>query len=146
MPTLQGTLDEALSKVFRQQVRTVGASRTDSGVHARGQVCHFKVTKTWGDSQEQLEPETALRRLQNFMPAALLVLGLGHAVPAFHARLSATGKRYSYRLALARVVAPLEARSCWRCGGLDVSLLEAAAQQLDGKKMDYSAFTLGWHV
>ncbi|CAE8631242.1 unnamed protein product [Polarella glacialis] len=141
--TVQGEVDKALTLVFRTEIRTIGASRTDSGVHARGQVCHFEAPELWAGGPGRLEEETALRRLRLTLPSSVLAVRLCRGPTGFHARLTAVGKRYSYRLAVTDAVSPFEARSCWRCGPLDLQRVQEAARQLDGKRMDYTAFTLG---
>eukprot|EP00933_Yihiella_yeosuensis_P008807 TRINITY_DN114467_c0_g1_i1.p1 TRINITY_DN114467_c0_g1~~TRINITY_DN114467_c0_g1_i1.p1 ORF type:complete len:353 (+),score=69.15 TRINITY_DN114467_c0_g1_i1:60-1118(+) len=141
--TVQGEVDKALSLVFRTEIRTVGTSRTDSGVHARGQVCHFEAPEFWGGKSQRLDAETALRRLRLTLPSAVMAVRLVRGPLNFHARLSALAKRYSYRLAMTDLVSPFEARSCWRCGTLDIEAVQEAVRQLNGKQLDYSAFTLG---
>eukprot|EP00401_Gymnodinium_catenatum_P065992 CAMPEP_0117499480 /NCGR_PEP_ID=MMETSP0784-20121206/22267_1 /TAXON_ID=39447 /ORGANISM="" /LENGTH=352 /DNA_ID=CAMNT_0005294629 /DNA_START=73 /DNA_END=1128 /DNA_ORIENTATION=+ len=138
--TVQGVLDRALSTVFRTEVRTVGTSRTDRGVHARGQVCHFETPMSWHGGAPQLQPRTALMRLRRALPTSLFPAALGHADPSFHARLSATRKHYSYRLATVPA-SPFEARYCWHCGPLDFGAMLAAADAFNDRLLDFSSFT-----
>mmetsp|Transcript_22379 Transcript_22379/g.46370 ORF Transcript_22379/g.46370 Transcript_22379/m.46370 type:complete len:298 (-) Transcript_22379:5-898(-) len=141
--TVQAEVDRVLSNVFRTEVLTVGSSRTDRGVHARGQVCHFSTPDRWGGEAPGLDPTVALRRLRRALPAAVLAVALGRTVPAFHARLSAVRKRYSYRLVQTSVASPFDARYCWPCGPLDVHAMDVAASALSGQRLSYSAFTVG---
>mmetsp|Transcript_24277 Transcript_24277/g.63958 ORF Transcript_24277/g.63958 Transcript_24277/m.63958 type:complete len:328 (+) Transcript_24277:47-1030(+) len=142
--TIQGEVEECLTRVFRAEVRTVGASRTDRGVHARGQVCHFDAPEFWGPQQAPgLEPEIALRRLRRELPGSVLAVVLDRAAPDFHARLSAVRKRYSYRLATVDAVSPFEARFVWCPGALDLQAMAEAAEVLDRRKLDYSTFSMG---
>eukprot|EP00931_Biecheleriopsis_adriatica_P008020 TRINITY_DN109262_c0_g1_i1.p1 TRINITY_DN109262_c0_g1~~TRINITY_DN109262_c0_g1_i1.p1 ORF type:complete len:340 (+),score=43.76 TRINITY_DN109262_c0_g1_i1:207-1226(+) len=140
--TIQGEVDKALSLVFRTDIRTVGSSRTDSGVHARGQVCHFEAPKSWAGGGS-LDSETALRRLRLTLPPAILAVHLARAPPNFHSRLSAVKKRYSYRLSLTDAISPFDARTCWRCGRLDLDAVKKAAGLLNGRHLNYAAFTMG---
>eukprot|EP00439_Symbiodinium_sp_Y106_P060471 s1605_g8.t4 len=142
-PTLQGEVDKALALVFRSSIRTVGASRTDSGVHAQGQVCHFEAPSVWANSNSRLDAAAALRRLRLTLPKAILALELGLAPSGFHSRLSALKKQYSYRLSTESLVMPFEARRCWICGDLNLDAMQKAVDELSGKEMDYSAFSTG---
>mmetsp|Transcript_53683 Transcript_53683/g.125118 ORF Transcript_53683/g.125118 Transcript_53683/m.125118 type:complete len:327 (-) Transcript_53683:208-1188(-) len=141
--TVQGEVDKALSLVFRASVRTCGASRTDRGVHAQGQVCHFEAPAVWANTCSRLDPETALRRLRLTLPSSILARKLNLVGVGFHARLSAIQKRYSYRLSTTSSVMPFEARQCWLCGELDLDAMQSAISSLSGVEMDYSAFTTG---
>ncbi|CAJ1336790.1 unnamed protein product [Effrenium voratum] len=145
--TLQGEVEKALSLVFRAEIRTVGASRTDTGVHALGQVCHFEAPAAWGDGTSAghgaLEPEVALRRLRLTLPTSLFARLLGRVESGFHSRLSAVRKRYVYRLSVTSDVLPFEARRSWLCGALDLTATSEAVNALSGQEMDYSAFTTG---
>ncbi|CAJ1432642.1 unnamed protein product [Effrenium voratum] len=145
--TLQGEVEKALSLVFRAEIRTVGASRTDTGVHALGQVCHFEAPIAWGDGHSAehgaLEPKVALRRLRLTLPTSLFARQLGGVESGFHARLSAVRKRYVYRLSVTSDVLPFEARRSWLCGALDLTATREAVNALSGREMDYSAFTTG---
>lgn len=144
VPAVQGELELALSRVFRAEVTTVCASRTDKGVHARGQVCHFDAPALWGPQETPgLDPGTALRRLRRELPGSVLPVTLAKAAPDFHARLSATSKRYSYRLATVDAVSPFEARFCWCVGPVDLEAMALAAGTLDGRLLNYSAFAMG---
>lgn len=95
------------------------ASRTDSGVHAEGQVVAFKADA--GDTAETLAP-----RLSSLLPPDLRLLALRPAPPRFHPRWSAIGKRYRYTLATTAV-----SRS-WCIERLDGARLEAALEALRG--------------
>lgn len=101
--TVQGTLEDALSTALRvPTVRVVCAGRTDTGVHARGQVVHFDVSPeslvaSAGHSKEA--PAKALaRRLNGILPDDMRVRGAAEAEPGFDARFSAMWRRYAYRI------------------------------------------------
>jgi len=148
VPTIQGEVDAALSLVFRTEIQTVGASRTDRGVHAQGQVCHFDAPRLWGPKAEPgLAHEVALRRLRRELPKAILAVSLSRCQPDFHARLSAQRKRYSYALALTDDVSPFEARYCWSCcaasssPALDLTAMASAAAKFSVEPLNVAAFT-----
>jgi tRNA pseudouridine38-40 synthase len=89
--TVQGELDTALASLFRgQRVSAVGAGRTDTGVHAAGQVAHL-------DPPFSIPPETLVRVLNSRLPHQIRVLSAHPVSATFHARKSALGKLYTYR-------------------------------------------------
>ena len=111
--TVQGSLEEALATALRQPaVRVTCAGRTDTGVHARGQVAHLDVTPedlaaSVGRSQDP-PAEALARRLNGILPADVRVRRVVEAPPGFDARFSASWRRYAYRIAdSAAVVDPL---------------------------------------
>ena len=111
-----------------------GSGRTDSGVHAKGQVFHFDAE--WNHPTEHL-----LRALQSGIPSSIRVRSVSRAVRNFHARHSAKGKRYSYRF-FEGLASPFETRYCWSLGNmrLDAELMNEAASPLLGEH-DFSSFT-----
>ncbi len=131
--TVQDYLETRLAAIFHQPVRLHGSGRTDGGVHARAQVFHFDAI--WTHPVENL-----LRALNAGRPRSLLVTSLRRAMPEFHARFSAKGKRYCYRIYLG-YAPPFTARYCWSLGdrALDLSAVRAAAKRLVGRH-DFTAF------
>ena len=132
--TVQGVIETAIATVLRLDVPVplTCAGRTDTGVHARGQVAH--VDLGGGD------PETLARRLRRILPADISLLHLAEAPPGFDARFSALERRYVYRLADRHGADPL-ARGpvvSWP-RTLDVDAMNAAAEQLLGEH-DFAAF------
>ena len=89
--TIQGKLEGALTRLDEAPVEVRGAGRTDAGVHARGQVADFRLSHS-------LPPEQVLDYLNRYLPDDIAVISCAPAGPRFHARLSALGKRYIYRL------------------------------------------------
>src|SRR5215212_8186824 len=89
--TVQGELEDALSRLAKRPVRTVGAGRTDAGVHARGQVVH-------ADVPARLDPERVRRALNGRLGPAVTVNRADWAPPGFDARLSARRRTYVYRI------------------------------------------------
>ncbi len=89
--SVQDKIEETLASIFRHPVSTVGAGRTDAGVHAAGQVFHFDAE--WRHSSQAL-----LQSLRSSFPDGISPRKVDPATPGFHAHLSARGKRYRYRL------------------------------------------------
>ena len=90
-PTVQGHLEEALAKLLTHEVHVVGASRTDAGVHARGQVASFRTERTI--------PLHGIRRgLNSMLPDAIAIREAAEVPDDFHPRFSATGKHYRYTI------------------------------------------------
>lgn len=147
--TVAGTLDEALSTVFRVPVVLRAAGRTDTGVHATGQVAHVDVP---ADALSHARPRTArpagepefaplVRRLARFLPADVRVRDIVRAPSGFDARFSALRRHYEYRLTLAAHGAePQQARfvTPW-ARRLDIAAMNAASQELLGLH-DFAAF------
>jgi tRNA pseudouridine38-40 synthase len=146
--TVAGVLDEALSTVFRTPVRLRAAGRTDTGVHATGQVAHLDVpvdalTHAYPRSPVAGSPEflPLLRRLGRFLPVDVKVRHIARAPAAFDARFSALRRHYVYRLSTAPYgVEPLQARyvTAWPLD-LDVDVMSVASRDLLGLH-DFSAF------
>ena len=146
--TVAGVLDEALSTVFRVPVQVRAAGRTDTGVHATGQVAHVDVPVGSLDNvrprtPRPTEPEflPLVRRLGRFLPADVRVLEIVCAPAGFDARFSALRRHYVYQLSsapygvepqLARYVTP------WT-RPLDVDAMAEASQDLLGLH-DFAAF------
>lgn len=131
--SVQEVLEEALGHLLGDPVRVVGASRTDAGVHARGQAAHLELPEPF--------PERGLVHGTNHhLPDDVRVLA-AHAMPAgFHARRHALGKEYLYRLSRAPVLSPLDAPFVVRVpAGIDLGELRRATALLPGRH-DFSAF------
>jgi tRNA pseudouridine38-40 synthase len=119
-----------------EPVRITGAGRTDAGVHATGQVIDFRTTSGLG--QGELE-----RGVNALLPEDIAVSELEPAEDSFHARFSATGRTYEYRIRNAAVRDPLWTRREHHFPGeLDVAAMRAAAAQLVGRH-DFGAFASG---
>jgi tRNA pseudouridine38-40 synthase len=144
--TVQGTLEAALTQVLRlDAVAVTCAGRTDTGVHARGQVVHLDVPEpvleeSAGRSTSPA-PEALLRRLNGVLPADVRVHRVAVAAPDFDARFSALWRRYAYRIADApELVDPLvrAAVLAWP-RQLDLDAMNEAAALLVGEH-DFAAF------
>ena len=89
--TIQSKVEDVLTRLDGAPVEVRGAGRTDAGVHARGQVADFRLS-------HPLPAERVLDYLNRYLPEDIAVTACAPAQPRFHARLSAKGKRYVYRL------------------------------------------------
>ena len=130
--TVEGTLREALAAVFLQWDELAVAGRTDTGVHATGQVASVRVAG--GPPLDR-----AADALNAVLPDDVVVLASEDAADDFHARFSAVSRSYRYRVRTTR--SALEARrSLWWPRPLDLGALRAAATALVGEH-DFRAFT-----
>jgi tRNA pseudouridine38-40 synthase len=131
--TVQGTLTEAVRRVSGEDVEIWGASRTDSGAHASGQVCHF-------DTEVGIKPEKWARVLNRAMPQDLAVISSASAGEGFHSRFSAEHRRYRYRIRTGPRD-PFQSRYVHDYGKpLNLRLMNKAAGALIGEH-DFLAFT-----
>jgi tRNA pseudouridine38-40 synthase len=144
--TVQGLLEAALARALRvEAVRVTCAGRTDTGVHARGQVVHLDVaqgTLEAAAGRSSAPPtEALLHRLNGILPGDVRVRGLAEAPAGFDARFSPLWRRYAYRIAdEPRLVDPLVRRTvlAWP-RRLDVGGMREAAAPLLGEH-DFAAF------
>lgn len=100
--TVQGTLEAALVTVLRvPEARVVCAGRTDTGVHARGQVAHVDIEglPPLRTASDELPVDTLCRRLNGLLPADIRLRAMREVPMSFDARFSATWRRYAYRIA-----------------------------------------------
>lgn len=138
--TVQGELTAALATVLRhppEDLQVVCAGRTDSGVHARGQVAHLDVPP----DREDLDPATLLRRVNGVLAPDVRLHRVVPAPEGFDARFGALWRRYAYRIAdSAEAVDPLHRRHVLAWGRrLDLDLMNEAAGHLVGLQ-DFAAF------
>jgi len=99
-PTVQQSVELALRKVTGENIAVTASGRTDSGVHARGQVCHFDI------SSGSIPPEKFSLALNRFLPGDIRILESGETDMSFHARYSAISREYRYYLMCARISDP----------------------------------------
>lgn len=136
MPTVQGELERALGAITGEAVRIVLAGRTDAGVHATGQVISFR-------TGTELDPATIRRGVNALLPQDIAIRDAQEASEDFHARFSATGRAYEYRIRGGAHREPLERhREHWVPQALDVDAMERATRMLVGRH-DFAAFATG---
>lgn len=131
--SVQDKIEMGLEKIFQHSIRTIGAGRTDAGVHAKGQVFHF-------DADWKHGPEKMLQALRSHLPVGISPRALSVVRPNFHAQISAKGKIYRYRCVFGwampqedRFVLSLKNRK------LDFTKMKAASVDLIGTH-DFSSF------
>ena len=105
--TIQARIEAALRQVTGEQLRVHGAGRTDAGVHALGQCAHVDLPST------TLSAAVLADALNAFLPPAIRIMRSRFVTTDFHARFSARGKVYRYRMVTARVLPPLELGRAW---------------------------------
>ncbi|HET7443082.1 MAG TPA: tRNA pseudouridine(38-40) synthase TruA [Solirubrobacterales bacterium] len=131
--TVQGELESALATVLREEIQLTVAGRTDTGVHACGQVASFT---TAGEV-----PADLARRLNGVGPGDVAVLAAAEVADGFDARRDARARSYRYRLLARSVPNPFEqGRALWWPHRVDRSALDACAAALPGTH-DFTAFT-----
>jgi tRNA pseudouridine38-40 synthase len=131
--TAQSELEKALRRLGWQENSVLLAGRTDSGVHASGQVAAF-------DLQWQHEPADLVRALNSGLPPEMAVSAARIVPDDFHPRFDATSRRYCYRLYCQPVRDPLRERYAWRqWPGPEAVALTEAARLIIGKH-DFAAF------
>jgi tRNA pseudouridine38-40 synthase len=121
--TVQGELRALVSRLLDRTVTPVGAGRTDTGVHARGQVAHVAL-------RTEAECDRLARALPGMVPGDIAITSIRRVSPAFNARVSATARRYSYHILLGRdIFRPF----CWQLGrDVDRAAIDRAAAQFTG--------------
>jgi len=133
LATIQGTLHDAARKITQENIVIHGASRTDTGVHALGQVAHFK-------TQSPLSALEIQRGLNALLPPAIRIVAAEEMGPEFHSRWIAQGKTYQYRIYRGQVLPPFDYRRAlhypW---DLDEASMAAAARQFEGEH-DFTSF------
>jgi tRNA pseudouridine38-40 synthase len=133
--TVQGCLEEAVKLVTGERARLTAASRTDAGVHAKGQVVSFK-------TGSKIPLKRLPRVLQGALPGDLAVRSAGSVSAKFSARFSAKKKLYSYFIACGHDVPVGVRRHVWQVvESLDVSRMKRAARELVGRH-DFTSFAL----
>jgi tRNA pseudouridine38-40 synthase len=131
-PTVQQHLEEALGQILQEDVQVAGASRTDAGVSARGQVACFKTDKA--------VPVHGIRRGGNsLLPSSIAIRDADEVSDDFHPRFSATGKLYRYTILSRPERSPLVPRAWFINQPLDLAAMRAGAAGLLGEH-DFSAF------
>jgi tRNA pseudouridine38-40 synthase len=132
--TIGGTLTEAIGKVTRSPVELTCAGRTDTGVHAWGQVVSFDLPR------DRFDPQALARSLNRLLAPAIVVRDLASAPPEFDARRSATGRTYRYTIVNRLVPDPFLSRIAWHVAEpLALDLLRLGCDPLVGEH-DFSAF------
>jgi tRNA pseudouridine38-40 synthase len=131
--TVQGELAAAIEHVTGERVLPQGSGRTDAGVHALAQVASVAL-------QSPIPPANLLRALNRALPPSIRAAEATHAPSGFHARRSATGKQYEYRIYRGEICPPQLARYVYALAWpLDIAAMQQAAPLVLGRH-DFSSF------
>jgi tRNA pseudouridine38-40 synthase len=132
--TVAGTLRRSIEQVLQTEVELAGAGRTDSGVHAHGQVISFDLP------QDGIDRDDLQRSVNALCGPAIVVRRLEAVEPNFHARFSARWRRYRYTILNRDVPDPFVATTAWHVAHpLDLAAMRMAADPLIGEH-DFSSF------
>lgn len=132
-PTVQGIIADKIHVVTKSKVNLIGAGRTDAGVHAVGQVASFR-------TEARLEPAAWQRALNSLLPPDIVVKEAKEVSEKFHARFSAKGKIYQYRILNCPHRSALDRLSVWHLPyRLNITAMKQAARNLLGQH-DFAAF------
>ncbi len=131
--TIQEQLEKALEKLCGCQVKLIGSSRTDAGVHALGQVAH-------ADIDTPVPTKNIIRSLNRYLPDDIVVTEAEDVDESFDAIRSTTSKLYRYSIYTGKIRPVREIRYCWhRPGKLNILKMQQAAEKMLGKK-DFKSF------
>lgn len=132
---IQDHLEAAFLKIVGTRVVVQGSGRTDAGVHAMAQCAHAEV------ADDSLTPAKWRKALNAHLPPAIRIMRIGTAEPDFHARFSAKGKVYKYRVWNGAVLPPSELGRAWHVvHKLDLAAVQAMAESFIGRH-DFAAFS-----
>jgi tRNA pseudouridine38-40 synthase len=133
LPTVQGTLQAALAKLFNHEAQVTGSGRTDAGVHAKGQVANVETNRT-------MDTGSVLRGVNALLPREIRVWQVEEVAPDFHARRSARSKTYEYRLWRQPVVSPFQSRYVYPFTyAMDAAAIDEASRCFIGTH-DFTSF------
>ncbi len=133
LPTIQGEIEKALLKLTGERIRVLAASRTDSGVHALGQVVCFR-------TKSLLAPETFASGLNHYLPGDIAVKAAHRVSDSFNVRHYAISREYNYYIFNSLMRSPVRAGFCHLVTGkLDILAMNRAAQALIGEH-DFASF------
>jgi tRNA pseudouridine38-40 synthase len=133
-PSIEEALTSPLRTITRQPIKLQAASRTDAGVHARGQVVNFI------DHAENFTSDKLAGRLNQMLPPAISVLSVEEMALSFHPTIDSCGKEYRYYICNSRFQMPHRRFYSWHCRHpLDIGAMESATAALCGEH-DFTSF------
>jgi tRNA pseudouridine38-40 synthase len=133
LPTIQGLLADVAQQITQEKILVFGASRTDAGVHALGQVAHFR-------THSALTAEDFRRGLNALLPPQIRIMAAEEVGPDFHSRWQSLAKTYRYRIFRGRTLPPFEhGRMLHYPWPLDEKAMEEAARLFEGTH-DFASF------
>lgn len=131
--TIQGLIEEKLAILTGELIHLIGSGRTDAGVHALGQVAHFK-------TKSQMDVHTIQRALNSLLPSDIVIQRAEEVKEDFHARKQSKSKVYEYCILNRKVRSPFQHGYAWHIPQkLDFRAMEGATQDLVGEH-DFSSF------
>ncbi|MBM4278998.1 MAG: tRNA pseudouridine(38-40) synthase TruA [Deltaproteobacteria bacterium] len=131
--TIQGMIEEKLKRLTGEGVHLIGSGRTDAGVHAFGQVTHFK-------TRSEMDIRSIQRALNSLLPPDIAIKGIEEAEENFHARKQAKSKTYEYRILNTPIRSVFHRGYAWHIPQkLDWGEIKKATQKLIGEH-DFSSF------
>ncbi len=135
--TVQEEIEVAIDSLTQVRSTVTASGRTDSGVHALGQVAHFFTAS-------EHQPEVILKALNALLPPDLRVLDVEEVPQAFHATLDARSKRYRYVIDNGPIASPFQLRYSWHVfHRLDIESMSRASKSLLGRH-DFRSFETDW--
>ncbi|MEQ9618270.1 MAG: tRNA pseudouridine(38-40) synthase TruA [Deltaproteobacteria bacterium] len=133
--TIQEVIETSLERITEENIKVIGSGRTDSGVHALGQVANFK-------TRSRLSTEDFQKGLNSMLPKDIAIIQAGEADAEFHAQFSAKSKVYVYRILNRDFPSALLRKRAWFIPyPLDTKLMNEAVLMLKGEH-DFRAFAL----
>ena len=131
--TIEGVLNRALGELTGEEISVIGASRTDAGVHAKGNLCVF-------DTSSTIPPDRFTPALNSVLPDDIRIMGSRQVADEFHPRHTDSRKTYCYRLYHADICPPMERLYRHHIyGPVDIQAMTAAAPYFAGEH-DFAAF------
>ena len=139
LPTIQGEMEKALRKLSGDRTRVMAASRTDAGVHARGQVVNFR-------TKSPFPPQTFVNGLNYYLPRDIAIKAAYRVGDSFNVRRDAISREYKYYILKSLTRSPIREGFCYRVGGhLDIEAMNRACRALIGEH-DFISFASSTEV
>ena len=127
LPSVQEIIEKVLSRVLNKETKIYGSGRTDAGVHALGQTFHF-------DSDKGLDTKKLINSMNKLLPLDVRILSLDKVSDEFHARFSAKGKTYIYKIRNSKISDPFTSDLEYTLGQkLDLDQMKEASKLFEGK-------------
>lgn len=124
--TIQAVLQEKIESMYKSKINLTGCSRTDSGVHANEFFCHF-------DTDIHIEPKGIIKGLNSILPKDIAILDCIYVERNFHARYSAKGKNYVYKILNSPINNPFLFDRAWHIErNLDIELMNKFCKEICG--------------
>lgn len=135
-PTVQGEIKKVLERILEEKIKLIGAARTDSGVHALGQVANFKTRN------KKLTTDNFIKALNSLLSSDIVIKEVKIVPDSFHARYSAKSKIYCYHILKQLLPSALERRFSWHIPeSLHWKKIREASKYFVGK-YDFSPFSV----